>query len=52
MGDAERVERMELAGRTVAACLRMLADSELDHEDAPLVLHMLAGVLERPEVLA
>lgn len=48
MGDdaRERIERMGLAAASVAACLRMLADSELDHEDAPLVLHMLADVLD------
>lgn len=49
MEDREEVKAM--AAETVAAALSMLATAELDHEGLPLVLHMLASVLEHPEAV-
>ena len=45
-------EKLQHAASTVAACLDMLADGNLDHKDATDVLYMLARVLEHPEVLS
>lgn len=42
---------VRLAVETVAACLRVMADGDLNDTDLDKVLWMLACVLEHPEML-
>ena len=51
LDELERSEAAEVAAKAVGATLSMLAESSLDHEDLPMVLHMLSRVLDRPEEL-
>ena len=49
----ERTHALSYAAICVSATLSTLASSQesLDHEDLPDVLHMLACVLQNPEIL-
>lgn len=48
--DAERIEQLETCMRVVGGVLRMLSHNPDCDEDMAEALHLLASVLEHPEV--